>query len=89
MTNIIATNVSINCHNIKIRYKIDCYILQTVLLVIILLLIIAIISYHYAKHKSNQRGIDVLTVQKWKIMNFKKFVRVIISMTILKIYKLF
>ena len=39
MTNTIATNVSINCHSKKVRYKIDCYILHTVLLVIILLLI--------------------------------------------------
>ena len=31
MTNTIATNVSITCHNKKVRYKIDCYILDTVL----------------------------------------------------------
>ena len=44
MTNTIATNaistVSINCHNKKVRYKIDCYILQAVSLVVILLLMI-------------------------------------------------
>ena len=51
MTNTIATNASINCHNKKVRYKIDCYILLTDLLVIILLLIIAINCYHYAKHR--------------------------------------
>ena len=34
--NNIATNASINCHNKKVRYKIDCYILHTVLLVIML-----------------------------------------------------
>ena len=39
-TNTIATNVSINCHSKKVKYKIDSYILQTVLLVITLLLII-------------------------------------------------
>ena len=38
ITNTIATNVSINCHNKKVRYKVDCYILHTVLVVIILLL---------------------------------------------------
>ena len=39
-TNATATNVSINCYNEKIRYKIDCYISHTVLLPIILLLTI-------------------------------------------------
>ena len=34
----------------KVRYKMDCYILHTVLLAIILLLLIAIICYHYEKH---------------------------------------
>ena len=38
ITNTIVTNVSINCHNKKVRYKVDCYILHTVLVVIILLL---------------------------------------------------
>ena len=36
-TNTIATNISINCHNKKVRHKIDCYILHTLLLAIILL----------------------------------------------------
>ena len=36
ITNTIATNESINCHNKKVRCKIDCYILHTVLVVIIL-----------------------------------------------------
>ena len=46
MTNTIATNVSINYHNKKLKYKIDiCYILHTVLLVIILLLTTIIIIY--------------------------------------------
>ena len=48
-TNTIATNVSINCHTEKVRYKIDCYILHAVLLAIIILLIITIICYYYAK----------------------------------------
>ena len=56
MTNTIATNVSVNCHRIKAKYKIDCCIfLHTVLLVTMLLLIITIISYHYGKHSSKQK----------------------------------
>ena len=62
MTSTIETNASINCHNKNVRYKIDCYILHTVLLVIILLLIIAIICYHYATYKSKQKGTDALTI---------------------------
>ena len=83
-TNIIATNVSINSDDKKVRYKIDCYILHTVLVVIMLLLIITIICYHYSKQRTKQKGIDALTIQKWKIMTSKKFalkiVHVIISM---------
>ena len=56
MTNTIRTNASINCHSEKVRCKID-YILHTVLLAIVLLLIIAIISYHYAKHRSEQKAL--------------------------------
>ena len=52
MTNTIATNASINFHNKKVRYKTDCYILHTVLLVTILLLVIAIICFYYVKHRS-------------------------------------
>ena len=46
----IETSASINYHNKKVRYKMDCNILQAVLLAIILLLITTIISYFYAKH---------------------------------------
>ena len=53
MTDTIATNLSINCDNKKVRYKSDCYILHAVLLVIILLLIVTII--YYAKHSSKQK----------------------------------
>ena len=56
MTNAIATNVSINYHNKKVRWKIDCYIFYSVLLAIMLPLITAIICYHYAKHRSKQEG---------------------------------
>ena len=58
---IAPSTVSINPDGKKRRYKIDCYILHTVLLVItLLLLIITIIWYHYAKHRSKQKGIDAL-----------------------------
>ena len=45
----IASTVSIDFHDKKVRYKMDCFIFHTVLLVIILLFRIAIICYHYAK----------------------------------------
>ena len=70
----VATSLSINCHNNKVRYKIDCYILYTVLLAIILLLIITVIFYYCAKHRSKQKGVNALTIKKWKVMNSKKFV---------------
>ena len=62
MTNTIARNVSIIADNKKVRHKIDCYILHTILLVTILLLIITIISYHYVKHRSKQKGINPLII---------------------------
>ena len=43
----VTTTVSINFHNKKVRYKIDCYILNTFLLGTILIFIIAIILCHY------------------------------------------
>ena len=57
MTNTIVANVSINSDDKKVRYKIDCYIWNTVLLEIILLLTITIICYHYAKHRSKLKNI--------------------------------
>ena len=62
MTNTIAGNVSINSDDKKVRYKLNCYILHIVLLLIILVLIITIICYHYAKNRSKQKSIDVLTI---------------------------
>ena len=47
----IASTASINYNDKKVRYKIDCYILYTVLLVIILLLIITTICYRSIKHR--------------------------------------
>ena len=46
MTNTVATTVSINSDIEKVRYKIDSYILHSVLVAIILLLIITFICYH-------------------------------------------
>ena len=62
MINTIATNVSINGHNKKVRHKINCYILHTLLLAIILLLIITIVCYHFTNHSSKQKGINGLTI---------------------------
>ena len=63
--NSISTNVPTNVtcivlntfHSKKVRHKMHCYILYTVLLVIILLCKIAIICYHYTKHRSNLRNV--------------------------------
>ena len=52
MTNTVTINVSTNSDGKKVRYKMDCYILHTVLLVITLSMIITIICYHYAKLKN-------------------------------------
>ena len=46
MTNTIGTNVPINSDGKKVRYKNDCYILHTVLL-----LLIITICYHYGKDR--------------------------------------
>ena len=54
MTGTKATNLSINSDDLKVRYKTDCYILDTVLLVIILPLITTIICYHYVKYSSKE-----------------------------------
>ena len=54
MTGTIATNLSINSDDLKVRYKTDCYILDTVLLVIILPLITTIIYYHCVKYSSKE-----------------------------------
>ena len=82
ITNTIATNVSINCHSKNVTHKTDCYIFHTVLLMIILILIITIICYHYPRHKSKLKGIDSLTIQKWRIKNFKNFVLKIVGVII-------
>ena len=44
-TNLTST-ISTNSDNQNVRYKMDCHILHTALLVIILLFIITIICYH-------------------------------------------
>ena len=62
MTNTIVTNVTKNFQSKRVRYELDCYILHTVLLAIMLLFIITITCYHYAKHRSKEKGIDVLII---------------------------
>ena len=67
-TNTIIINISMNSGDKIVRYKIDCYILYTVLLAILLLLIIIIICYHYATHKKK----DWCTINmKWWKSEFK------------------
>ena len=83
MTNTIAGNVSINSDDKEVRYKLSCYILHIVLLLIVLVLIITIICYHYANNRSKQKSTDVLTIEKWNIMNFKKFVLKVARVVIL------
>ena len=63
--------------NKKVRYKMDCYVFHTFLLVTILLFIIVIICYHYAKR--------VKAKKYWHInkINFKKLVLKITSVIIL------
>ena len=60
------STASISCQTKKAK---DCFIFHRVLLVIILLLTITIIWYHYGK----QKCINILTMQKWRIMKFEKF----------------
>ena len=59
----VSTNVTVstNFHNKNVRYKMDCYILHTVLLVIILLFISAIIQNAYAKRRSKKSCIAAIT----------------------------
>ena len=56
------STVSINSDSKKVKYRIDWFILHTVLSVIILLLIITISCYHYAKHRSKQKDFDALAI---------------------------
>ena len=62
---IVSTNVmstASNFHKKKVRYKIDCYILQVVLLVVILLFIVTSICYNYGRHRSKLKIIGTLTI---------------------------
>ena len=53
----VMSAASISYSSKKLRCKMGCYILPTVLLVMILLFIIAIICYHYTKHRSKLKSI--------------------------------
>ena len=54
VSNIKSTIVLTKFECKKIRYKIVCHILHTILLVIMSLLIITIIYYYYAKDRTNK-----------------------------------
>ena len=75
-TNTISTNVTstvpINSNHKKVKYEMDCYVLQTFLLANIELFMIAIVCNHYAKHRSKQKSIGSLTIQKCKSNNNNK-----------------
>ena len=58
----VTSTVSINIHNKKFRYKLDCYILQMVLVLVTFLFVIAFVCYHYTKHRSKQKRIGTLTI---------------------------
>ena len=69
--NIVSANTTstmlTNSNDKKVRYKMECYTLRTILLMIILLFIIAIIWYHYRKHRLKQKDTDTLIIQIWRI----------------------
>ena len=84
VVNTTSTNVSTNSDGKKVRNRMDCYILQRVLLMIILLFIIAIICYHYGKHRSKLKiycRADNKKIENNEFFFALKIVRVIISMT--------
>ena len=57
----VTSTMSTNSDDEKVKYKMNCCIVHTVLLVIILLFIIVIICYHYTKSKSKQKRIGAMT----------------------------
>ena len=72
VTNTISTTVtstvSINSDDTKVRYKLNCYILHTFLLVTRLLFMITISCYHYAKIGQNKK---MLTQSNIKMENIE------------------
>ena len=66
LKNTVSTNdtVSINSVERIVRYKRNCHILHTFLLVTILLFLISIVSYHYEMHRSKQK-------KCWRTKNIK------------------
>ena len=78
-TNVTGT-VSTNFHNKQVKYKMDCDILHTALLVIILLFIIAIICHHYAKQKMDCCTNNIKMENNELKLSVLKIVRVIILM---------
>ena len=75
---------SINSENKYVRYKTDCYILYTFLLVTVFLFIITIICHDYAKKYWHTNNIKMDKIYELKKLVLK-IVGVIISMTRLKL----
>ena len=75
VTNTIPTNVtftvSVYSDDRKIKCKMDCYILQKILLVTKLLFKIAINCYHYMNYRSKQKHIDMEKNNELKISALK------------------
>ena len=77
MTNAIVidatSTMSINYCNKEVKHKVNCYVLNTVLLLIMLRFIITIMCYQYGMHRfKSKKYFDVLAIRKWEIMNLKK-----------------
>ena len=68
----VTSTILKNSDGNKVRCKIDCYILHTVLLVIILLFIVVIICFYYAKHRSKPKNIFRTNSIKMENNEFKK-----------------
>ena len=58
----VMNSIPTNFRNKKVRFKMDCWILSTVLLLVILLFLITIICYHYTEHRPKQKTIGTLTI---------------------------
>ena len=57
-----VNTASVSFNDEKVRYKVDCCILHTFLLVVIVLFIFAINCCHYTKHRLKQKHIGTLTI---------------------------
>lgn len=62
LTVIVVKTVSINSNDRKVRYKKECYMLDTVTD----MGMVTIFCYHCAKHRPKRKSIDTLTVYEMK-----------------------